>query len=151
MSWYKLAQQADRNLIQQGLGTKSNPAGILVSKADYNQIMQFISNPNKGPISVQDKDTGTFVSIMHGSLSPDGKFAFSKGNNQYVYPEDEADWAEKLGVNRANMIISCHSGAAPAGKFRSAVPYYKGKLQISAPQQVPDNQNDVRITIEGAG
>lgn len=149
MSWYKLAQEQERNLIQQGLGTASNPAGILVTRQDYNEIMRFINNPNNGPVSVQDKDTGNFVSIIHGSMSPDGKFAFSKGNNQYVFPENEADWAEKLNVNRNNMIISCYAGQAPADAFKTAVPYYRGKLEISAPQQFPEGQEFVRINVMG--
>ena len=147
MSWYKIAQDQNRSLIQQGLGTASNPAGILVSYQDYMKLKNFGSG--SGPVTVFDKDTNSNITVVHGGVSPDGRFAFSTGTGEYVFPNEDKDWAQKLNINPSNYIVSCYQGQAQAGDFKGAT-NYKGKLEISTPVTVNDTTQDVRVTISGA-
>lgn len=146
MSWYKLAQQQDRNLIQQGLGTQTNPAGILVSYQDYQKLKSFGSG--SGPITVLDKDTNSNVTVVHGGLSPDGKFAFSTGTGEFVYPGEDDNWAQKLNINPSNYIVSCYQGQADSSNLKNAT-NYRGKLEISTPVTVDDTTQDVRVLVSG--
>ena len=146
MSWYKLAQeQKPRNLIQQGLGTQANPAGILVSYQDYQNLKRF--GPGSGPVRVFDKDTNSEVAVVHGGIDPNGKFAFSTGTGEFVYPSEDDNWAEKLNVNQSNFIVSCHQGQDPTASVRGVK--YQGKLELSMPVTVDDPSQDVRIFISG--
>ena len=150
MSWYRLAQQQDNwsNLLKGNQpGTASNPKGILVSYADYQKLKSF--GTGSGPISVLDKDTNQNVTVVHGGLDPEGNFAFAKGNGEFVYPKDNPNWAQELGVNPTNYIVSCYEGAANAGDFNAAT-NYQGKLEMSLPQTVQDTTQDVRINVSGA-
>jgi hypothetical protein len=150
MSWYRLAQQQDNwsNILKGNQpGTTANPKGILVSYADYQKLKSF--GTGSGPISVMDKDTNQFVTVVHGGLDPEGNFAFAKGNGEFVYPSNNQNWAQELGVNPANYIVSCYEGTANAGDFKAAT-NYQGKLEMSLPQTVQDTTQDVRINVSGA-
>ena len=147
MSWYKIAQEDNwKNIINTGtVGTQSNPDGIKVSISDYNLLKSF--GAGSKPVTVLDLDTKQQVTVVHGGLDPEGKFAFSKGNNEFVYPENNPNWAQELGVNPNSYIVSCYAGAANSANFKT--PNYKGKLNLQIPTQVPNNANEVRINIEG--
>jgi hypothetical protein len=145
MSWYKQAQQS-RSLIQQGLGTAANPAGILVSYQDYMKLKGF--GPGSGPITVLDKDTNSNVTVIHGGLTPDGRFGFATGTGDFVFPNEDDKWAQKLNVNPGNYIVSCYQGAAKAGDFKSAT-NYRGKLELQTPVSVQDTTQDVRVLVSG--
>ena len=78
MSWYRLAQQQDNwsNILKSNqAGTSANPQGILVGYADYQKLKSF--GTGSGPISVMDKDTNQNVTVVHGGMDPNGKFAFA--------------------------------------------------------------------------
>jgi hypothetical protein len=147
MSWYRIAQQDNwNNIINTGtVGTQSNPDGIKVSISDYNLLKSFGSGSK--PVTVLDLDTKQQVAVVHGGLDPEGNFAFSKGNNEYVYPDNNPNWAQELGVNPNSYIVSCYAGTANASNFKT--PNYKGKLNLQIPTQVPSGANEVRINIEG--
>jgi hypothetical protein len=150
MSWYRLAQQPDNwsNILKGNQpGTSANPKGILVSYADYQKLKSF--GTGSGPISVLDKDTNQYVTVIHGGLTPDNKFGFADGKGGFVFPNEEDDWATKLGVNPSNFIVSCYEGAANAGDFKAAT-NYQGKLEMSLPQTVQDTTQNVRINISGS-
>jgi hypothetical protein len=163
MSWYRLAQQQDNwsNILKSNqAGTSANPQGILVGYADYQKLKSF--GTGSGPISVMDKDTNQNVTVVHGGMDPNGKFAFADGKGGFVYPNKEDDpnydpnnpefqksWADRLGVNASNYIVSCYEGAANAGDFKAAT-NYRGKLEMSMPQTVTDTTQDVRINVSGA-
>lgn len=147
MSWYKIAQDQGRNLIQQGLGTATNPAGIKVSFQDYQSLKNF--GPNSGPVTVVDKDTNSNVTVVHGSQTPDGKFALSLGANNFVIPSEDPNWAQKLGINPSNYIVACYQGSADVSGMRNAT-NYRGILQLETPQNVNDPSQDVRINVSGA-
>ena len=146
MSWYRLAQEQSRSLIQQGLGTQANPAGILVSYQDYMKLKSF--GPGSGPVTVLDKDTNSNVTVVHGGVSPEGRFGFSTGTGEFVFPNEDPQWAQKLNVNPSNYIVSCHQGQAQTGDFKGAT-NYRGKLEISTPVSVDDTTQDVRVTVSG--
>ena len=146
MSWYKSAQEQSRSLIQQGLGTATNPAGILVSYQDYQKLKSF--GPNSGPITVLDKDTNSNVTVVHGGVSPDGKFGFATGTGDFVYPNENPNWATELNVNPSNYIVSCHQGQAETGDFKGAT-NYRGKLELSLPVSVQDTTQDIRVQVSG--
>lgn len=146
MSWYKIAQDQSRSLIQQGLGTQTNPAGILVNYADYQKLKNF--GTGSAPVTVFDKDSNSNVTVVHGGLTPEGKFGFATGTGEFVFPEDENDWAQKLNINPSNYIVACYEGAAKAGNFKGAT-NYRGKLEISAPVTVDDPTQDVRVMVSG--
>lgn len=153
MSWYKVAQEADnwKNIINtQAVGTTNNPAGITVSLGDYNKLKGFGSG--SGPISVYDLETNSKITVVHGGLDPQGKFAFAKGNGEFVYPENNPNWAQELGpnVNPNDFIVACYEGSAPTGTFKSVVgTQYKGKLNLAIPTQVPSDSNQIKIGIQG--
>ena len=146
MSWYKIAQEKARSLIQQGLGTPDNPAGILVSFQDYQKLKSF--GPGSGPITVMDKDTNSFVKVVHGGLTPDGKFGLATGTGEFVYPQEDDSWAQKLNINPNNYIVSCYEGTAQVGDFKSAT-NYRGKLELQTPVSVEDPSQDVRVNVAG--
>lgn len=146
MSWYRLAQEQSRSLIQRGLGTASDPAGILVSYQDYQKLKSF--GPGSGPITVLDKDTNQNVTVVHGGLTPEGKFGLADGKGGFVFPHEEDDWAQKLNVNPGNYIVSCYQGAAEVGDFKGAT-NYRGKLLLETPVNVQDPSQDVRVNVKG--
>jgi len=167
MSWYRLAQQYQDNaqsILKTGTpGTASNPAGILVDEIDLRKLQSF--NGNSGPVTVVDRDNGQAlnVTIIHGGVDQNGKFFFSDGQSNAVYPVNEDDpafqanpndpkfqqaWQNRLGIGSGDKIIACHEGMAQAGNFDRVVSY-QGKLQLSVPQMVDPNQKLYRINVTG--
>jgi hypothetical protein len=144
--WYKIAQQFENITKSRSPSSLSgNQQGISVNFQDYQQLKSF--GTGSGPITVQDIETKQPVTVVHGGLDPEGNFAFSKGNGEFVYPKDNPNWATELGINPGNFIVSCYEGAADAGNFTAAT-NYQGKLNLSIPVEADPN-NPVKIPISG--
>ena len=174
MSWYRFAQQyqdSSQSIISTGTpGTSSNPAGILVDETDLRNLQNF--NENSGPLRIIDRDNNQQipVTLIHGGVDSNGKFAFSDGKGNYVYPKNEDDptyqlnpddekfktsWENRLGIGSGTKIIACHEGMANAGDF-DRVTTYQGKLQIKVPTEIPSDPSNpnsapklFRVNIEG--
>jgi hypothetical protein len=85
--WYKIAQQFENITKSRSPSSLSgNQQGISVNFQDYQQLKSF--GTGSGPITVQDIETKQPVTVVHGGLDPEGNFAFSKGNGEFVYPKD---------------------------------------------------------------
>lgn len=144
--WYKIAQQFENITKSRTPSSVSgNAQGITVSYQDYQKLRGF--GTGSGPITVNDTETNQSVTVVHGGLDPEGNFAFSKGNNEFVFPENNPNWSQELGVNPSNFIVSCYEGAAKAGGFTSAT-NYQGRLNLQLPVNPEPNQ-PVKIPISG--
>ena len=144
--WYKQAQNFE-NITKSRTPSyvSGNDQGITVNFQDYQKLKAFGSG--SGPITVQDIETKQPVTVVHGGVDPEGNFAIAKGDGNFVYPENNPNWAQELGVNPGNFIVSCYEGAAKAGDFTSAT-NYQGKLNLNLPVN-PDPNQPVKIPISG--
>jgi hypothetical protein len=166
MSWYRIAQQQENWKSIVNTGTPGKDTGIVVDANDLRQLQSFISTNSHTPITVTDRseNKNLRISILHGGVDANGKFAFSDGKGNFVYPKNEDDptfqlnpndpkfntpWENRLGIGSGDKIIACHEGVAEAGQF-DRVTTYRGKLQVSVPQQIDPNQDLYYIEVTGA-
>ena len=165
MSWYRIAQQQENWKSIVNTGAPGANSGIVVDSNDLRQLQDFISTNSHKPITVTDRseNKNLRISILHGGVDQNGKFFFSDGQSNAVYPVNEDDpafqanpndpkfqqaWQNRLGIGSGDKIIACHEGMAQAGNFDRVVSY-QGKLQLSVPQMVDPNQRLYRINVTG--
>jgi hypothetical protein len=165
MSWYRIAQQQENWKSIVNTGAPGENSGIVVDSNDLRQLQDFVSTNSHKPITVTDRseNKNLRISILHGGVDQNGKFFFSDGQSNAVYPVNEDDpafqanpndpkfqqaWQNRLGIGSGDKIIACHEGMAQAGNFDRVVSY-QGKLQLSVPQMVDPNQKLYRINVTG--
>lgn len=166
MSWYRIAQQQENWKSIVNTGSPGENSGIVVDSNDLRQLQDFISTNSHKPITVTDRseNKNLRISILHGGVDQKGKFFFSDGQDNAIYPKNEDDpafqidpqdpkfnipWENRLGIGAGDKIIACHEGMAEAGQF-DRVTSYRGKLQVSVPQRVDPNQDLYYIVVTGA-